>query len=155
MDDLEGRVDYAADLVYCLVDEAKRSQFSDRPNYHISSLEKSLIAHYEICKFNGESTSEFRKEICEYGKIKLSKLDMPPGCLGLPLGVSTAILGIMVSSYQFLAVGGIVALISGPVAFFSVKKKMKARAEAIGSIFDMEMNKYILDGALKKLRDEK
>lgn len=155
MDDLESRINFAADLVYVLVSEAKFSQSSQRPNYHVSSLEKSLVANYEICKFNGESTSEFRRNICDYGKIKLSKLDMPSGCFGLPLGVSTAILGAMISSYQLLIVGGAISLISGPVAFFSVKKRMKARAEAVGAIFDMEFNKYILDGALKKLRDEK
>jgi|GEM_PF-6692790 len=155
MGDLESRVDFAADLVYCLIKEAKSSQESQRPNYHISSLEKSLVAHYDICKFNGESTTEFRKEICDYGKIKLSKSDMPSGCFGVSLGLSTAVLGVMIPSYNILAVGAVLSAVSIPVAFFSVRKKMKARAEAIGSIFDIEMNKYILDGALKKLRDEK
>lgn len=155
MDDLESRVDFAADLVYCLVEEAKSSQESQRPNYHVSSLEKSLIAHYDICKFNGESTSEFRKEICDYGKMKLSKLDVPSGCFGFSLGASTAVLGAMIPSYQILAVGAVVTAVSIPVSFYSVRKKMKERAKAIGSIIDMEFNKNILDGALKKLRDEK
>lgn len=155
MDDLESRVDYAADLVYVLVSEAKISQSSQNPNYHISSLEKSLIAHYDICKFNGESTSEFRKEICDYGKMKLSKLDVPSGCFGFSLGASTAVLGAMIPSYQILAVGAVVTAVSIPVSFYSVRKKMKERAKAIGSIIDMEFNKNILDGALKKLRDEK
>jgi hypothetical protein len=155
MDDLESRVDYAADLVYVLVSEAKISQSSQNPNYHISSLEKSLIAHYDICKFNGESTSEFRKEICDYGKMKLSKLDVPSGCFGFSLGASTAVLGAFIHSYQLLAVGGLVAFVSIPVSVYSVRKKMKSRAQAISAIIDMEFNKYILDGALKKLRDEK
>lgn len=155
MDDLESRIGYAADLVYCLVEEAKSSQESQRVNYRISSLEKSLIAHYGICKFNGESTSEFKKEICDYGKIKLSRPDMPFGCFGLTLGASTAVLGAMIQSYQLLAVGALVASVSVPVSFYSFRKKMKERYQAIGVIFDIEFNKYILDGALKKLRDEK
>lgn len=155
MDNLESRVDFAADLVDALVFEANRSQRDDYVPLQVSSLEKSLIAHYEICKFNGASTTEFHKEICYYGKFKILKPAMPAGCFGLPLGASTSVLGVFLGSYQLLGVGCVIALVSIPVAFYSVKSKIKERAKVVDALFDIEANRYILDGALKKLRDEK
>lgn len=155
MDDLERRVDSAADLVDALVFEANRSQREDYVPLQVSSLEKSLIAHYDICKFNGASTTEFQREICYYGKFKLLKPAMPAGCFALPLGVSTSVLGVFLGSYQLFAVGSVISLVSIPVSFYSVKSKLKERAKVVNALFDIEANRYILDGALKKLRDEK
>jgi hypothetical protein len=155
MDDLEGRIDYAADLVDSLIYEAKRCQLEMTSKGKISSLEKNLIDHYGICSHNGATTSEFHKEICNYGKIKLLRPSMPAGCFGLPLGVSTATLGALTGSYQLLAVGGVVSISSVLFSLYSVRSQMKKRSEVIDVLFDIEGNRYILDGALKKLRDEK
>jgi len=155
MEDLENRVCRAANLVDSLVYEAERCQLKNLSKGKISFLEKNLIDHYEICRYNAATTSEFHKEICNYGKIKLLGPSMPSGCFGFPLGVSTAALGFFISSYQLLIVGGIIFLASFPIAYYSVKSKFKERKQVVDVLFDIEANRYILDGALKKLRDEK